>query len=87
MKEDPDWLNLAFTYVRQWREIDFNSHRKVWMEAFGVPLHAWCPQFFKRLGNQLGKVIEIDADTVDKKDLRSGKFLVETPILQDWTGQ
>lgn len=30
----------------------------------------------------MGKVIEIDADTLDKKDLRKGRFLVETPIFK-----
>lgn len=39
MKEDPEWLSLAFSFVRQWRENDCNSQRKVWVEAYGAPLH------------------------------------------------
>lgn len=82
LNEDPEWLKLVFKFIRPWRESDLNGKRRVWIEVYGVPLHAWCPQFFTRIGNRLGKTVEVDELTMSKEDLRKGRILVSTPCLQ-----
>lgn len=48
---------------------------------YGVPFHAWCPQIFRKIGNHIGKVVEVDKFTSSKGDLRKGRIQVETPIF------
>lgn len=43
-------------------------------------MHGWCPQLFKKMGNKLGKVIEVDLRTIAKEELRRGWILIDTPI-------
>lgn len=80
LNEDSDWLKLCFSFIRPWEEEDINGRRRVWVHVYGVPLHAWCPQFFKRVGNRFGKVMDIDKNTLDRSDLHKGRILIETPI-------
>lgn len=82
LKEDQDWLNLMFVFVRPWKEVDVSGRREVWLDVHGVPLHAWCPQFFKKIGNYFGKTLEIAHSTLSKGNLKVGKILVETPIFE-----
>lgn len=52
------------------------------MNVHGVPLHGWCPQLFKKIGNHFGKVVEVRKMTEAKKELRKGSILIETPIFE-----
>lgn len=51
------------------------------MGVFGVPLHAWSDQMFRRIGNIIGKVIQIEEETTQKKNLERGRILIDTPIF------
>lgn len=82
LNEDKDWLELCFTSVRRWKETDLNGRKRVWVNVYGVPLHAWCDQMFRRIGNKLGKVIEIDSTTSSRSVLSKGRIMVDTPYFE-----
>lgn len=81
LNEKKEWLNSCFNNIGKWEEYDVNGRRRVWVNIFGVPLHAWCDQMFRRIGNRLGRVLEIDVSTLSKSDLSKGKILIETPTF------
>lgn len=81
LKEDQEWVQVCFTFIRPWKEDDVIGRRRVWISVYGVPLHAWGRQLFRKIGNQFGKVVEIDEATLAKKDLRRGRILIDTPLL------
>lgn len=56
LKEDPEWRNLCFMFIRPWKELDVNNRRRVWLNVFGVPLHAWGDNFSVGLETDWGKL-------------------------------
>lgn len=67
--------------LRPWKKSDVNVRRKVWLSVYGVQLHDWKAETFTKLGNRMGKVIEIHKDTVERTGLRQGRVLIETPYF------
>ncbi|KAL4356654.1 hypothetical protein AHAS_Ahas09G0108300 [Arachis hypogaea] len=53
-------LLKLFYMVWKWDETEKNESRRVWLEYYGVPIHAWSRNTFHRIGEQWGKVVECD---------------------------
>lgn len=81
LNEEKDELALCFSSIRSWKESDINGRGKAWINIYGVPLHAWNDQMFRKVGNRLGRVLEIDEATSSRLNLRLGRVLVETPFF------
>lgn len=79
LEMDEEWKSMHFSFVREWEENDRNGRRKVWLGIYGVPLHAWCDQLFRKIGNTVEKVVQIEEDTTLKKQLERGNIQIETP--------
>lgn len=71
LKKDQRWYEVCFTFISPWKEEGVNGRRRVWINVYGVSLHAWFPQMFRKTGNMIGKVVEIDNSTVSQNDLRT----------------
>ncbi|KAL4381767.1 hypothetical protein AHAS_Ahas04G0166400 [Arachis hypogaea] len=50
-----DLLNM-FYMVWRWDETERSESRRIWLECYGVPMHAWSGDTFCRIGEQCGEV-------------------------------
>lgn len=41
LQEEQEWTKELFSFLRPWQEGDVNVRHKVWLNIYGVPLHAW----------------------------------------------
>ncbi|KAL1341338.1 hypothetical protein AAHE18_09G079600 [Arachis hypogaea] len=57
-----DLLRL-FHSVWRWEESEYTETRRVWLECFGVALHAWSAETFTTIEGQWGEVVSCDRET------------------------
>ncbi|KAL4393116.1 hypothetical protein AHAS_Ahas02G0019800 [Arachis hypogaea] len=53
-----DLLKL-FYMVWRWDKTERSETRRIWLECYGVPLHAWSTETFTRLGDQWSEAIHV----------------------------
>ncbi|GKV32614.1 hypothetical protein SLEP1_g41208 [Rubroshorea leprosula] len=74
----PEWLGQWFSEVKPWSPSMVAKERFVWIRCQGVPLHAWCPEFFEELALVWGKCICLDDSTSKKRRFDVARFLIST---------
>ncbi|RVW39535.1 Retrovirus-related Pol polyprotein from transposon TNT 1-94 [Vitis vinifera] len=62
-------------------EGDGGGARLVWAKILGLPLHLWGRSLFKRFGDSCGRFRAVDENTVERRNLKWARVLVET---RDW---
>ncbi|KAJ4842300.1 hypothetical protein Tsubulata_011275 [Turnera subulata] len=62
-REPPDWIPLWFKSFTPWRQGDRATCRRCWVTIRGMPLNAWCMEFFQMVGDELGQFLRVDEDT------------------------
>ncbi|KAL8466932.1 hypothetical protein ACS0TY_035855 [Phlomoides rotata] len=77
--EDLVNVNIWFDSIKQWSEDVIDNNRIIWTNWFGVPMHAWNPNFFNLVSCQFGKLIRIDEDTLQRRRLQMARILIRTP--------
>lgn len=82
LEEEEDWMTQWFRMMKPWEKHDINGTRRVWISIYGVPLNGWARDTFVKLGKNVGKTIEVHKNTIEKKDFRKGRVLVETPMFE-----
>ncbi|XP_020979199.1 uncharacterized protein LOC110271893 [Arachis ipaensis] len=81
-----DLLRL-FHMVWRWDETERSETRRVWLECYGVPLHAWSKETFTRLGDQWGEVVKCDNLTETCNSFSVGRVLIDTcmfDMINEW---
>ena len=53
----------------------------MWAKILGLPLHLWGRSLFKRFGDSCGRFVAVDENTVERRNLKWARVLVET---RDW---
>lgn len=69
LEEEQEWMEEYFHFLKPWEEKDINGRRSVWIGVYGVPLHGWKKETFLKLGNNVGKSIEVHEETVERKSV------------------
>ncbi|KAJ4838608.1 hypothetical protein Tsubulata_043639 [Turnera subulata] len=49
-QQPPDWVRFWFRTLSPWKQGDKASNRRCWVTIRGVPLNAWCSDFFEMVG-------------------------------------
>ncbi|MED6145794.1 hypothetical protein PIB30_028554 [Stylosanthes scabra] len=49
-----------FGEIRAWEAMEMNRSRTVWIEIFGMPLHGWCEENFRRVAEKCGAMLYLD---------------------------
>lgn len=49
-----NWLNQMYKDVRPWKPSSMDDERVTWIWCYGIPCHAWSPDFFEALVSPLG---------------------------------
>ncbi|MCI34153.1 DUF4283 domain protein, partial [Trifolium medium] len=49
-----------------WRLDILPKRRRIWVRLFGVPLHIWCFEGFKKIIWRFGKLLNLDPETSEQ---------------------
>jgi len=77
LTENKVWFDDLFLTVVPWDESFAVKERLVWLRCRGIPLQMWCNQCFFRVGELVGKVVEIDEATKKKEKLEYARIRVK----------
>ena len=69
----------CFSSMVRWSDSLVVQARLVWINCWGIPLSCWSPEFFTKLGWQVGEPLCVDNKTRDKIFLEKGRILVLIP--------
>ncbi|KAL4381859.1 hypothetical protein AHAS_Ahas04G0175600 [Arachis hypogaea] len=72
-----DLLKL-FHMEWRWDETEKSESRRVWLDCYGVPLHAWSRDTFHRIGEQWGEVVTCDKLIESYNSFSVGRVLIYT---------
>ncbi|WJX90651.1 hypothetical protein P8452_72524 [Trifolium repens] len=80
------WGGLLFD-IKRWTPNMVYSKREIWVEMFGVPLHAWGETTFRSLANRCGRFLAVDTPTSNRTRLDVARVKLEAPLsgLIDFT--
>eukprot|EP00268_Persea_americana_P009560 TRINITY_DN13823_c0_g2_i8.p1 TRINITY_DN13823_c0_g2~~TRINITY_DN13823_c0_g2_i8.p1 ORF type:complete len:414 (+),score=87.35 TRINITY_DN13823_c0_g2_i8:1496-2737(+) len=65
-----------FSMIERWMEVLGSPPNSIWVTVKGVPLQPWHEGVFRLIGDCVGKTMEIDARTREKKVLTEGRVQV-----------
>ncbi|CAL0299917.1 unnamed protein product [Lupinus luteus] len=78
LRDEKEWFSTHFSSIHRWKPTDVAQDRFLWIRCYGIPLHAWEEDFFKKLGSLFGKFIGIDDRTRYKRSLEFCRLLIST---------
>ncbi|KAJ4849830.1 hypothetical protein Tsubulata_045590 [Turnera subulata] len=76
----PDWVPLWFQSLVPWHQGLRATNRRCWLTLRGVPLNAWCHEFFVMVGSFFGRLLRVDTDTAERRFLGDVYVQVLTEI-------
>ncbi|KAL4333507.1 hypothetical protein GQ457_07G016390 [Hibiscus cannabinus] len=77
---DKDVLQQWLENVMEWSPGLQLPNRRVWLSAWGIPIHAWSEATFKRIAALWGDLVFVDSGTLAPVSFERAHFLIET----DW---
>jgi hypothetical protein len=63
------WWERWFTTLKPWRPDILPKGRRIWVRLFGVPLHIWSLEGFKKIIWRYGNLLKLDHDTMEQTRL------------------
>ncbi|KAJ4833698.1 hypothetical protein Tsubulata_034942 [Turnera subulata] len=69
IQEAPDWVRIWFSSLKPWEKGDHAKNRRAWLCIRGIPLHAWCNEFFQIVGSLFGDLVRVDPATEQRHRL------------------
>ncbi|GAU34283.1 hypothetical protein TSUD_321290 [Trifolium subterraneum] len=63
MKSKKETIEYYFMEVKPWNPGLFAVQREVWVQVYGIPLHIWGEDLFKKVGDKLGGFLDFDYKT------------------------
>ena len=82
-------MDLLLTYfqdVGKWNKYVWCQTRRIWLECYGIPPHAWTKENIMKIGEEWGKVVCLDKITEEMKSLNVKRILIDTCIWQFISG-
>ncbi|KAJ4831883.1 hypothetical protein Tsubulata_051485 [Turnera subulata] len=78
LREEPDWVKLWFSSLKPWQNGDQAKNRRCWLSIRGMPLQAWCSEFFQLMGSVFGQLIGVDSETEQRQCLEGARIEILT---------
>ncbi|KAL4322010.1 hypothetical protein AHAS_Ahas14G0167700 [Arachis hypogaea] len=75
-----DLLKL-FHMIWRWDETEKSESRRVWLDCYRVPLHAWSRDTFHKIGEQWGEMVACDKLTESCTSFSVGRVLIDTCVF------
>ncbi|WJX76281.1 hypothetical protein P8452_59720 [Trifolium repens] len=66
MKFNKQWWDCCFSKISPWKPRFVSECREIWIQIYGIPLHAWEEGTFKMVAGRFGVFVDFDEDTVAK---------------------
>ncbi|GAU48923.1 hypothetical protein TSUD_301780 [Trifolium subterraneum] len=60
------WWDLCFYKIFPWKPNFLSESREIWIQIYGLPLHAWEESSFKMVAGRFGVFLDFDEATVAK---------------------
>jgi hypothetical protein len=73
---DKQWWESKFSDIKPWSPIQKSVGRLIWTRIFGAPPHAWGWEWFHRIVQSFGKLIQLDSQTVKQDRLDVARALI-----------
>ena len=73
-----DELEQWFNSIEKWNITDQAESRRAWLEVYGVPVHGWTKENFKKIAEVWGRLIYLDTMDDPITNYESMKLLVAT---------
>ncbi|MCH91957.1 RNA recognition motif, partial [Trifolium medium] len=77
-KAKADWLVYYFKEVRPWSPSSYVNRRDTWVKVFGIPLHVWGENLFKKIGGHYGEFLDFDQPTASRSKLDVARIKLST---------
>ncbi|MCI31332.1 DUF4283 domain protein [Trifolium medium] len=74
MKGKKDCLEYYFSELKPWNPGLFAIQREVWIQVYGIPLHNWGEDLFKKVGARLGVFLDFDMETATEIMFLAGQM-------------
>jgi hypothetical protein len=68
-ESNKQWWERWFTTLTPWRPDILPKGRRIWVRLFGVPLHIWSMEGFKKIIWRYGKLLNLDPETLEQSRL------------------
>ncbi|MED6128748.1 hypothetical protein PIB30_100994, partial [Stylosanthes scabra] len=84
--EDPVLLSL-FDEIRPYRNYVWCKSRRIWLELYGLPVHAWSKINFKKIVKLWGKLEMQDDVTESTSSLSVTRILIDSfqsELINEW---
>ncbi|GAU35004.1 hypothetical protein TSUD_103270 [Trifolium subterraneum] len=72
-----EWWERRFLSLTPWRPNIRPNRRRIWVRLFGVPLHIWSFEGFKKIIWRYGKLINLDRETLEQTRLDVARAQIE----------
>jgi hypothetical protein len=80
LKSKNECLEYYFSDLKPWVPGVVAVQREVWIQLYGIPLHIWGEDFFKRVGAKLGVFLDYDEPTASMNRLDVARLKILTDI-------
>lgn len=81
--DEPNGFQEWFVDIMKWEEsMEVPCSRMVWLNCYGIPLHLWNVDTFKKIGRKWGEVISISDDNFKGLSFIVGKVLISTTVME-----
>jgi hypothetical protein len=77
-KLNQKWWDHCFTKLIPWKPNLLSECRDIWIQVYGLPIHAWEENSFKRIAGRFGVFLDFDEATVAKLWLDVARIKLRT---------
>jgi hypothetical protein len=78
MKFNSGWWDQCFSKILPWKPNFVSESREIWIQIYGIPLHAWEEGSFKMVAGRFGVFVDFDEATVAKQRLDVARVKLRT---------
>ncbi|WJX32591.1 hypothetical protein P8452_20896 [Trifolium repens] len=78
MRCNKEWWDHCFYKVIPWKPNLVSESREIWIQIFGLPLHAWEESSFKMVAGRFGVFLDFDEATIEKQRLDVARVKLRT---------
>ncbi|WJX95045.1 hypothetical protein P8452_76407 [Trifolium repens] len=78
LKFNKQWWNHCFSKIIPWKPNLVSECREIWIDVYGIHLHAWEEGTFKMVAGRFGVFLDFDAATVSKQRLDVARVKLRT---------
>jgi hypothetical protein len=78
MRINKQWWDQCFLKIIPWKPNILSESRDIWIQIYGLPLHAWEEGSFKMVAGRFGVFLDFDEVTVAKRRLDVARVKLRT---------